>query len=190
MEALIAALIAGGLLSMGAHLLRRARRRSASEESPQDPRGSELSDLRPGDLVSYQHRDLVVLGVARLSEGRRGWREHRLEGDRGECWLVVSPTDPGGVLLGQPLPPPEMGDEPPQMLDHADQIYQLQRCGQAEVQLEGAFAGLLGPGSCDYWDYARPGPPRLWLRRSGERWTFCAGQRIPRHFFAVIPAAE
>ena len=198
MECIVAALVIGGCTALGA-LAVRWRRRRARATTPQPPEvpplsiadgapssdGRGLDGLFPGDVLLHDGMDLIVTGIARLTDGAQSWCECRLEDGERERWLIV-PADDADCVVGQRLPPDELVGEPSNSLEHAGQIYTLSRYGRASVSLVGELAGGLTTGDdCRYWDYTRPGADRLWIRRT----VGFAGQRVPRHLLTLLPGS-
>lgn len=185
MDVLIAIVLAGGIVSIGAHLLRRQREADQRAERRREEAARDLDGALPDDVVSYDGVDWIIGGVAELVEGTERWRECRLcDGER-ESWLIVSPaTD--YVVLGEPVEAPIIaGAAPPESIDHDGRIYRLRRWRQARAMVQGDLGGL-APGDWLCWGYERPGSDRFWIRRSGEQWRCFSGQQAPRHLLDFI----
>ena len=189
MEVLIAALVASGVLSLGAHFVRRRRRRRDGTDSGQPSTVRALEQLLPGDAVVHDGGDLLVAGVVRLSDGRLRWREARLLDGGMERWMVVLPDR---VQFGAAIGPLPIIGQPPEQLDHGQRIYRLERTGQARAALNGDLGGAgeadswRPAGEWEYWEYVSPRGERLWIRRaSGELYCF-AGVRVSRHLVQLL----
>ena len=188
MEILIAVLLAGGIVALGARLVRRGQTgaTTAAPELVEQPR-AELERARAGDVVVHDRVDLLVERVVRLCEGRASWVELALRDGPAEWWLVLGAADEQGALLGKRTEGlPIVGREPPESLELDGKIYRLARAGQARAESDAAGES----GVWDWWEYDRPGADRLWLRRVGDELRACAGERVPRHMLELIPADE
>jgi len=194
MDLVLAALIAVGgcvALSTWRFVRRRASTRAArlpaSSPAPEEPRG--LEDLRPADVLVHDRTDLIVSGVARFVEGAELWQECRAEGDAGERWLVVRPSDPEFLWIGARKADVLSGTPPPASLEHEGKIYQLERVGRASVTAAGELGGSISAFECHYWDYSRPGADRLWIRRGPSGCSTFQGQRVKRHLVSLLPGS-
>jgi hypothetical protein len=201
MEVLIAALVVSGCAALGTLAVRwrrrraragelaaeEARPRSASPTGRESLDGRELDHLREGDVVLHDGLDLVVSGVARLTEGATCWTEARLADGSDERWLVVRPSDLDCVVVGRLLPRGAvvLGLEPSESMEHDGRIYSLQRHGYAAVAIAGELADGVPSGECRFWDYGLPGSGRLWVR--GEQ--VFVGERVRRHLVVSLPGS-
>jgi hypothetical protein len=195
MEYLIAALVVGGCAAIGTLAVRWRQRRARASSSTaaaasagrESLDGRELDHLRPGDVVLHEGLDLVVAGVARLTEGATCWTEARIDDGASERWLIVRPGDPDCVLVGRLLPPASvaLGSEPSESIEHDGQIYTLQRHCHAVVTISGELGEGLAGGELACWDYGRPGSARLWVR--GEQ--VFVGERVRRHLVVSLPGS-
>jgi hypothetical protein len=192
MELIVAAIVAGGFLGLTAHLVRRGRRaRKPDQARTPDLIAAESeidrgwSQLRPHDVLIVDGRDYIVREAAVFREGARRWQECSLDDEGAAAWICAEDGDEA-VRLGWSVEVSGLGEEPPESLDHEGQIYRLAGCGQASVERgEGGH-----PYDLRYWDYARPGERRLWLRRrEGGPWDVRAGRAIPRHLFELLPGS-
>lgn len=188
MELIVAALVAGGFLGLTAHLVRRGRRaREPVNETPDlteagIERGWSL--LRPQDVLIVDGRDYIVREAAEFREGPRRWQECRLDDEGEHAWLCVEDDDPT-VRLGFPVEVAGLASEPPESLDHEGKIFRLASCGQASVRREED-----APRDVRYWDYARPGSERLWVRQAeGGDLQVRAGRAVQRHLFELLPGS-
>ncbi len=193
MDVLVAILIAGGIISIGAHLIRRSRDARDTDPSTDESFGSErqaeplrgLEQACPGDVVVGQRADLIVERVLRLTEGSACWTECELRDGEQRFALVLHPSDPDHALLGEAVSDLEIfGDEPPESIDHGGRIYTLERCGQARTGSDPSDEERV----LDHWLYGRPGDARIWLRRTDGELTIWAGSRQARHLLELIPA--
>jgi hypothetical protein len=198
MELIVALLIAGGVAAAGVAALK--RRRSEREQNQaarlqvevaSEPRG--LEALRPEDVLLHDRLELLVCGVASLAEATAShWQECRAADGRAVRWLVLRPEDPEHLLIGEAIEGGLGLDdavEPSEQLEHEQAIFRLERCGQASATFVGDLDGALAAGELRYWDYARPGAERLWLRR-GEAGTRCfRGRRVGRHLVTFLPGS-
>jgi len=195
MEVLLALLVAGGCAALGTLALaahRRQRRGAVASSAGPGAAGSEpgceareLDELRAGDVVLHDSLDLFVTGGVRLDEREVTWIEHRLQDEGQPRWLVVRATDLEHALLGAPIEL-ELGAEPSECVEHERKVYRLERCGQALASCSGETPPLQD-GECRFWDYARPGADRLWVREQGQVRCCVAGQRVRRHLLCVLP---
>ena len=191
MDLLIAGLIAGGLISAGAHLLARRRKKdrqqSAKKALPEAPRT--VAQARPKDVLIYDGEDLIVSGVASYSEGSRDWSECCCEGDgSNKRWVVLGEGDPDGALVGEGVEAIPILDRPPESIDHQGEIYRLESHGHAKLTVIGELDPSFEAGEAEYWTYARPGSARFWIRKTGATHRCFAGQRTRRHLIEFIAA--
>ncbi|MCC6746643.1 MAG: DUF4178 domain-containing protein [Deltaproteobacteria bacterium] len=189
MEVLVAMLLAGGCLSLGVHLARRRGRGGTQVQAVAvvaEPSEPSLAALKPEDVLVLDGRDLIVKGVAVLRDGTRHWCEVRADDGSGESWVVVHAEDQDGALVGRLVAGLVAAGEPPEMLEHEGAVYRLQRSGHAEVEVAGAVGFSAGEGA--YWEYARVGASRIWIRRFGRYYRCFAGERVARHLFEILPA--
>lgn len=188
MELLIAAVVAGGFLTLTAHLVRRSRRARVAErprgllEEGQAPRG--WDELRPQDVLLYDGRDLIVREVLMHDESGRLWQECRLDDDGATWWLRIEGDEGAALVLGQPVEPLVLGDQPPASLDHEGKIYQLDRQGQSLLR-----RGDQAAGEVRFWNYRRAGRDCFWLRQRGDDWLHVAGERVERHLVELLPGS-
>lgn len=185
MDILIAVLLAGGIITIGAQLARRRQDARAAAAVPLERR-AELEALRVGDIVVHGRADLIVTTVVELVEGPRCWREYALHDDGVEHWLVLHPDDAQHALLGRRVEGLPIVGEPPESLEHAGRIYRLRGAGQAQAESDAPAER----GVCDHWEYDRPGAQRLWIRRVGGALRACAGERVARHLLDALPGDE
>lgn len=186
MELVIAALLAGGFLTLTAHLWRRSQAAKEGRE-PRLLAGAEpersLDALVAGDVLVYGARDLIVSEVWLLEREAQQWREYRLDEEGETRWLVADRRDADGVRLGSPVELEGL-EVPSEALDYEGAIFQLEASGQVMASQEG------GPRlEVAFWDYADAGGPRIWLRRGGGLSVVCAGERVRRHLIDVLPGS-
>jgi len=196
MEVLAAVLLAGACAGLATLAMRwRARRGRAATTAAEaaagggEPARDQLEGLRLEDLVLYEGLELRVAGLACCEERELQWREVRLVDGDVERWLLVRPQDPDAALVGERIPDLGLGPQPSEALEHAGKVYQLDRCGRAQVSGEGDLAGVLTDAGCAYWDYRRPGPDRLWIRHGLQGTVSFRGQRVGRHLLCVLPGS-
>jgi hypothetical protein len=198
MELVTAVLLESACATMAALAIRwsasRARRAAAAPRTePEDPEAQpgrdQLEQLRLGDVILYDGQELTVAGVALCEEREQRWHEARLVDGERERWLLVRPQDPDAAVVGERTADLGLGAEPSEALEHDGNVYQLERCGQAEVSGEGDLAGQLSDGEYRYWDYRRPGADRLWIRRGPRGTVSFAGQRVGRHLLTLLPGS-
>lgn len=191
---LLAGLLASGIGSLALYARRRRRQReqhAAADEARAD-RSSEPRDVdqaRPGDVIVLDEGDALVQGVVRFGEGPHHWLECRLLDVDIERWLVVRPDDRSGLIVGQRVDGLVLRGEPPEAIDHDGRIYNLERYGEARVQVQGDTGGY-GVGELEFWDYRCAGSERLWIRRVGGGFRSFAGRRDPRHMIEFIPGGD
>ncbi|MCA9667266.1 MAG: DUF4178 domain-containing protein [Myxococcales bacterium] len=188
---LLAGLLASGLGSLALYARRRKRQRQQHDSAEQaradvlsEPR--DVDQARPGDVVVLDEGDSLVQGVVRFGEGARSWIECRLLDVSVERWIVVRPDDSSGLVVGERIDGLPLRGEPPEAIDHDGRIYQLERYGEARIEVEGD-AGGYAVGELEFWDYRCTGSERLWIRRSGNAFRSFAGRRDPRHMIEFIP---
>lgn len=187
MEIVIAALLASGFITLTAHLWRRSQ--GAKEHPPhaQLMAGAEsergFDALEAGDILVYDHRDLIVEEVWQLEREADSWCEYRLDEEGVTRWLIVDRRDADGVRLGAILSLPA-AETPSEAFDHQGEIFRLEANGQADATADGSPRGEVA-----YWDYVRPGNQRLWIRRGGTLSFACVGERVRRHLIDVLPGS-
>jgi hypothetical protein len=197
LELILALLVAGGFAALGVSTLKRRRRlvehargEQLRLEAAAEPRG--LEALRPEDVLLHDRLELLVAGVASFAHAAaRCWQECRAADGRAERWLVIDDDDPEHLLIGERIESPglEASCEPSEQLDLDGTIFKLERCGQASVSLIGDLGSRLGVGEHGFWDYARPGADRLWLRRGPGGWSCFRGRRVGRHLVTFLPGS-
>ncbi|PID38149.1 MAG: hypothetical protein CSA65_08665 [Proteobacteria bacterium] len=192
MELIVAALVAGGFLGLTAHLVRRGRRARAPVEGTADLTAREAdpdrgwSELRPQDVLIVDGHDYIVRTAAVFRESSRRWQECRLDDEGAYAWLCVEDDD-STVRLGWTVEVPGVGSEPPELLDHEGKVFRLASCGQASVGRDDDAQAQ----DVRYWDYARPGADRLWVRQpAGGALQVRAGRAIQRHLFELLPGPD
>jgi len=206
MEVVTAVLLASACATVAALAVRwtarRARRASAAApaETPADGAGpgeaaagpsgrDQLEQIHLQDVLLYDSLELTVTGLVRCQEREQRWFEARLVDGERERWLVVRPQDPDAAVVGERTADLGLGSEPSEALEHDGKVYQLERCGQAQVGGEGELGGDLADGEYRYWDYRRPGADRLWIRRGPQGTVSFAGQRVGRHLICLLPGS-
>jgi hypothetical protein len=199
MEALLALLVASGCIGLSLSLYHRRRHGARSHQAteveptrriPQSPppeRG--LDHLELADVLLFDGADLLVVGLARFSEGASSWVECLIDHDGQERWLVLRDDDPDFLRLGQPVSDPGFGGHPSEAIELEGQIFDLQRRGQVTISSQGRFLDAPPLTQAQYWDYRRPGSDRLWVRSVGETWIFVRGQQIKRHLVTFLPGS-
>lgn len=187
MELLIAALVAGGFVSLSIHLVRRSRR--AARPSPPTPQllqqpdiERDLDQLRAGDVLVCGRGDLMIEEVYRLQEGADSWLEARADLDGDERWLRVDPRDLDALIVGESTSLDGLGDEPSEAIDHGDEVYHLDRTGRAERIDDGQ--------TVRYWNYRQPGSRCAWIRQDEAGRRVFVGERIRRHLFEMLPGEQ
>lgn len=195
MEIITALLVASACAAVAAGAVRwRARRRGGpgTGERGALPAAAAardvLENIRLQDVVLLDGMELVVTGLARFEERERHWFECRLLDGKVERWLLVQPQDPDAAIAGERVAP-ELGAEPSEAVEHDGKVFHLERCGHAEVSGQGDLGGVVVSGQCATWDYRRPGPDRLWVRRGPAGTATFAGQRVGRHLICVLPGS-
>jgi hypothetical protein len=201
MELVTAVLLASACATVAALAVRwsaRRARRAAGAPRPAEPAAADtegqpcrdqLEQLRLGDVILYDGQELTVAGLALCEEREQRWHEARIVDGERERWLVVRPQDPDAAVIGERTADLGLGAEPSEALEHDGKVYQLERCGQAEVCGEGDLGAQLSDGEYHYWDYRRPGADRLWIRRGPNRTVSFAGQRVGRHLVCLLPGS-
>jgi hypothetical protein len=207
MEVVTAVLLASACATLAALAVRwnarRARRLSVpAVETPPEAAGTgegqaatgpsardQLEQICLQDIVLHDGMELTVAGVARYEERELAWSEVRVVDGEKERWLVVRPQDPDAVIVGERTAELGLGSEPSEALEHEGKVFQLERCGQAQVSGEGELGGDLADGEYRYWDYRRPGADRLWIRRGPQGTVSFAGQRVGRHLVCLLPGS-
>jgi hypothetical protein len=192
MELILALLIGGGCVALGAWAIRR-KQSEARTETAAAAANRTLADLVPQDVITHDGIDWMVAGVASLSEGAEHWIEGRLEDAAREGWIVVNASDPDKVLFGERVDDLVVGENPSESLDHRGDVFKLERHGQAQVvAVEGDVARVYaasGDIDCRYWYYQRPGDARIWIRHVGAGRHHFAGRRVARHLVGFLPGS-
>ena len=182
MELLIAALISGAFVAMTLRLVRRNRARLAPGAAPRlltDGRG--LEALEPQDVLSVEGADYIVAQVWSFSGSGQQWREARVEDASLQRWVVVGLDDAEGLLFGREIELLGLTAEPSESFEFEGQVYQLVRHGTAE---------RLDPRTpVRFWEYARPGDARLWVRELDQARRAFAGQRVACRQVEFLPGS-
>ena len=193
MVLILALLVGGGCVALGAWAIRRKQSGARTEDATAAAVGRTLADLVPNDVVTHDVVDWMVAGVASLSEGAEHWIEGRLEDASREGWIVVNGADTDAVLVGERVDDLVVGENPSESLDHRGDVFKLERHGQAQVvAVEGDVARVYtasGEIDCHYWYYQRPGDARIWLRHVGNARHHFAGRRVARHLVGFLPGS-
>jgi hypothetical protein len=187
MELLIAAVVASGFVSLTIHLVRRSRKAATSTsrtpkllQTPEVERG--FQQLQTGDVLVFGRRDLMIKTVHKLQEGAEDWLEAIAEEEGEERWLRVDDRDPDAVVIGHRITLAGQGEQPSEALDFENEIYRLRRTGVA-TRTEDRV-------SIRYWDYEKPGTPRVWIRQIGEQRFAFFGERARRHLIDMLPGEQ
>jgi hypothetical protein len=203
---IIAALIValGGAAAGAIAFGNERRRRLAGGDPPALPPGDVLHErglreLRVGDVVTVDGKDLLCEGVINYDEDGHRWIGARLVDGKDVVWCVVGIERVGtaAVRLLQ-LDDTDVAGYPPEVLVIGDVRFTLDKRGNATCKLHGDLGNLLGAkatrpeGSverCRWWLYASPGDDSAMVEQWGADYRVLRGKKVAGDTIDLIPGS-
>jgi hypothetical protein len=123
--------------------------------------------IKPGDIVSHDGEDYVVVSETTYRAARATWREWMLRLGAGDEWLIL--VSVGNDLLTGSVCTPE-GSPGDETLKAGGELFRLALSGKADVETV-TDAGVAGFDRVEFWQYAHDARGRLFITRShgGDR---------------------
>jgi hypothetical protein len=203
---IIAALIVAlGGAAAGAYAFANERRkRLAGNDRPALPAGDVLPErglreLRVGDVVTVDGKDLLCEGVIAYDEDGHRWVGARLVDGNEVTWCVVGIERVGTAAVRMlRLDDTDVAGYPPEVLVIGDVRFTLDKRGNATCKLHGDLGNLLGAratrpeGSverCRWWLYASPGDDAALVEQWGADYRVLRGKKVAGDTIDLIPGS-
>jgi hypothetical protein len=118
--------------------------------------------IKPGDIVSHDGEEYVVVSQTTYRGPRATWREWMLRFGAGDEWLVLVAAD-RQLLTGSTCS--LRGSPGEEVLDVAGESFRVACSGKADVETL-MDSGATGFDRVEFWQYAQDTGPRLFVTRS------------------------
>jgi hypothetical protein len=204
---IIAALVvAVGSAGVGAVAYRNEqRRRGLGGATPALPAPSDrliergLRDLRVGDVVTMDGKDLLCEGAITYDEDGHRWVCGRLVDGQDVVWCVVGLERVGSQVVRMlTTDPTDVAGYPPEVLVIGPVRFTLDKRGTATCKLHGDVGGLLGgkapkpEGSverCRWWLYQSSGDDTAVVEQWGADYRVLRGKKVAGDTLDLIPGS-
>lgn len=158
-----------------------------------------LRDLRVGDVVTIDGKDLLCEGVINYDEDGHRWVGARLVDGKEITWCIVG-IERVGTAAVRLLKPDDtdVAGYPPEVLVIGDVRFTLDKRGNATCKLHGDLGNLLGAkatrpeGSverCRWWLYASPGDDTAIVEQWGADYRVLRGKKAAGDTIDLIPGS-
>lgn len=147
-----------------------------------------LRDLRVGDVVTMDGRDLLCEGAIAYDEDGHRWVSGRLVDGQEVLWCVVGIERVGSQVVRMlTADPTDIAGYPPEVLVIGDVRFTLDKRGTATCKLHGDVGSLLGgkgtkpEGSverCRWWLYQSSGDDTAVIEQWGADYRVLRGKKV------------
>lgn len=157
-----------------------------------------ISDLRVGDVLTYEGRDFLVEGVVQYDEDGHRWNAGRMVDGDDKHWVVVG-LERGGAFVIRLMREDEsvnIEGYPPEVLLVGETRFALDKRGAATATMKGD-TGLGRPNSdgmetaerCRWWLYDTPGQETLIVEQWGNEFRVLRGTKLERDAVDLMPGS-
>ena len=201
-------IVAGAATVVGGGLVLASQRRRTLEgrEEPRqltDGRGNLLergiSDLRVGDVITYDGSTFLVEGTLHYDEDGHRWAAGRIVDGDDVQWLVVGMerVGSGSVRILTPDDELDVSGYPPETIVHGGVRYVLDKRGNATVKPEGdtgQVPGAVGLSAesvsrCRWWRYDTAGQGCLIVEQWGSAYRALRGKSVNPVDIEMLPGS-
>lgn len=204
---IVALLVAAGGVGAGTIAYRNERRRrglGGGEQKALPSFGDTLierglRDLRVGDVVTLDGKDLLCEGAIGYDEDGHRWVGARLVDGSDEVWCVVGLERVGSQTVRMLRPDPtDVAGYPPEVLVIGDVRFTLDKRGNATCKVHGDVGNLLGgkaarpEGSverCRWWLYQSSGDDTAVVEQWGADYRVLRGKKVAGDTIDLIPGS-
>lgn len=158
-----------------------------------------LRDLRIGDVVTVDGKDLLCEGAINYDEDGHRWVGARLVDGQHVMWCLVGIERVGTSAVRMLEPDPtDVAGYPPEVLVLGELRFTLDKRGTATCKLHGDVGNLLGAKStrpegtverCRWWLYASSGDDTAIVEQWGSDYRVLRGKKIAGDTIDLIPGS-
>ena len=158
-----------------------------------------LRDLRVGDVVTMDGRDLLCEGAITYDEDGHRWVCGRLVDGQEVVWCVVGIERVGSQVVRMlSADPTDVAGYPPEVLVIGEVRFTLDKRGTATCKLHGDIGALLGSkgtkpeGSverCRWWLYQSSGDDTAVIEQWGSDYRVLRGKKVAGDTIDLIPGS-
>lgn len=158
-----------------------------------------LRDLRVGDVVTVDGKDLLCEGAISYDEDGHRWVAARLVDGQDVVWCVVGIERVGSQVVRMLRPDPtDVAGYPPEVLVIGEVRFSLDKRGTATCKVHGDVGNLLGSkaarpeGSverCRWWLYQSSGDDTAVVEQWGADYRVLRGKKVVDGTIELIPGS-
>ncbi len=158
-----------------------------------------LRELRVGDVVTVDGKDLLCEGAIAYDEDGHRWVAGRLVDGADVVWCVVGLERVGSEVVRMLRPDPtDVAGYPPEVLVIGEVRFTLDKRGTATCKVAGDVGNLLGAraakpeGSverCRWWLYQSPGDDTAVVEQWGSDYRVLRGKKVAGDTIDLIPGS-
>ncbi len=158
-----------------------------------------LRELRVGDVMTVDGKDLLCEGVIDYDEDGHRWVGARMVDGKDVTWCVVG-IERVGTAVVRLLQPDDtdVAGYPPEVLVIGDARFTLDKRGNATCKLHGDLGNLLGVKAtkpegtverCRWWLYASSGDDTAMVEQWGADYRVMRGKKVAGDTIDLIPGS-
>ncbi|MBK9034712.1 MAG: DUF4178 domain-containing protein [Myxococcales bacterium] len=158
-----------------------------------------LRELRVGDVVTVDGKDLLCEGAIAYDEDGHRWVGARLVDGQHVVWCVVGIERVGSQVVRMLRPDPtDVAGYPPEVLVIGEVRFSLDKRGTATCKVTGDVGNLLGaraaaPGGtverCRWWLYQSSGDDTAMIEQWGSDYRVLRGTKVAGDTIDLIPGS-
>lgn len=158
-----------------------------------------LRDLRIGDVVTIDGKDLLCEGAINYDEDGHRWVAGRLVDGQQVVWCVIGLERVGTAAVRiLELDPTDVAGYPPEVLVLGEVRFSLDKRGTATCKLHGDVGNLLGAKAtrpegtverCRWWLYTSSGDDAAIVEQWGSDYRVLRGKKVAGETIDLIPGS-